>query len=300
MGARASLTNGSANLGEGGRGRGISLANRDPLAAVFDLGKSASRTIAMGFVLALGLHAAAAARTLAIDVELVHWVDRIEMSVHEKLGATFDIDVIKPPPEPPPPEPPKEEPKPEEPPPPPPQAVKEPPKEAPPAPPAAAQAGAVMTQDPDPNEPVDLTNSFVTGSGSTYAGGVTQTNGTSTTAVRNMNARATGVPGGTGTAPAPAGPDRSRPPGLSGSSDWSNCPFPPEADTDQVDEARVQIQIVVGSSGQAERVTVTKDPGHGFGRAARQCALGKSYLPALDHEGSPVRGTKDVVINFSR
>ncbi len=87
------------------------------------------------------------------------------------------------------------------------------PKEkAPPPPPSAAQAGAVLTAKPD-DTPVDFTNSFVTGNAETYAGGVTQTTGTSAAAVYDRNAQAGGVPGGTGTKPAPAAPaapDRTR------------------------------------------------------------------------------------------
>src|SRR5207244_7601202 len=129
------------------------------------------------------------------------------------LAATYEVDVEKPKPPEPPPEEPKPEPK-------EPEAAKAPeppPKEAPkdstpPPPPAAAQAAAVVTAPPD-NEPVDFTNSFVTGNGETFAGGVTQAGGTSTTAVYDRHAQAGGVPGGTGTAhapPKPAGPDLSR------------------------------------------------------------------------------------------
>ena len=56
-------------------------------------------------------------------------------------------------------------------------------------PPAPAQAGKILTQEPDPDAPVDLTGGrFRDRQRRTYAGGVTANNGTSTTAVRNLNA----------------------------------------------------------------------------------------------------------------
>jgi hypothetical protein len=54
-----------------------------------------------------------------------------------------------------------------------------------PPPPQAAQAGQVLTQDSDV---LDLSNTFVVGSGSKYAGGTTDANGTAT------KARATSAP----------------------------------------------------------------------------------------------------------
>jgi periplasmic protein TonB len=163
----------------------------------------------------------------------------------------------------------------------------------------------VLTQEPSPNEPVDLTgNSFVTGSGSTYAGGVTQANGTSKTAVYNPAAVATGVPGGTGTAPAPPPPpkvDKSKVAGLLGSVDWNDCPFPPEADAEQRDQAFVMIQVKVKPDGSPENVTVLQDPGFGFGREARKCAMRKKYSQALDADGNPIGGqTKPFRVRFER
>ena len=58
---------------------------------------------------------------------------------------------------------------------------------------------------------------------------------------------------------------------LGGSADW-NCPFPPEADTAQMDEASVMLQVDVRPDGTAGTVTVLSDPGSGFGREARRCA----------------------------
>jgi protein TonB len=204
-----------------------------------------------------------------------------------------EIQVIREEPPPPPPaapEPAKPEPAP------PPRAI---PHEPPPPPPA--QAGKVLTQEPDPNEPVDLTgNTIVTGNAEEYAGGVTTSNGTSQVAVRAANAA--GAPGNTGNAqapPAPAGPDLSRPPAVTGSSEWT-VPWPMEADTLQIDEALVSLQIGVRPDGSAAEVRVLGDPGNGFGRDARRYALNQHFQPALDHSGRPVAGTFRVRVHFSR
>ena len=177
--------------------------------------------------------------------------------------------------------------------------AKAPPKEQPVA--AAAQAGAVLTQEPKPEEPVDLTNSFVTGSGATYAGGTTMAAGTATAAVRAPVASPTGVVGGTGTgASAPPAVDRSRAAGLGGSKSWNDCPFPPEADVDNIDQAAVLVQITVAPDGRASGVRVVSDPGHGFGRSARACAMQRRYQTALDRDGSPIGGTFSVNVTFAR
>ena len=208
---------------------------------------------------------------------------------------------LAPPPEPPPAkEEPKEEPKPE-----PPKEIPkdmkapEAPKDAPVA--AAAQAAAVMTSETKPDEPVDLTNSFVTGSGTSYAGGTTMAAGTGTAAVRAPTAAVTGTPGGTGNGPpAQVGPDRSRNAGLGGSKSWNDCPFPPEADVDNIDQAAVLVQVTVSPDGRPGAVKIVSDPGHGFGRAARACAMQRSYQTALDREGKPVGGVFTANVTFAR
>jgi protein TonB len=274
---------------------------------VLSLGRKASNSIGIALVVAVLFHGSAAAKAAALPLEFMLWSQQIGQQVHERLFAMYDIEVAKPPPEPdkppPPPEPVKEEPKANLPPPPPPTHAA--PKEASPPPaPAAAQAGAVLTKAPDPNEPVDLTNQgFVTGSGSSYAGGVTEQAGTSTSAVYNRNARAGGVAGGTGSAPAapgPAKPDLSQPAKLSGSSEWK-CPWPSEADAEQIDEAYVSVQVATKPDGSADHVTILSDPGHGFGREARLCAMRERYNTALDHDGNPIPGlTKAFRIHFER
>jgi protein TonB len=163
----------------------------------------------------------------------------------------------------------------------------------------------VLTQEPKPDEPVDLTgNTFVTGNADAYAGGFTAGNGTSATAVHTTPSP-TGVPGGTGAPQAP--PARpvhkqslAREASLGGGSEWS-CPFPPEADTAQIDEASVMLTVDVRPDGAPAGVRVVSDPGNGFGREARRCAMGKRYSPKLDDDGNPVAGTtRPFRVHFSR
>ena len=161
----------------------------------------------------------------------------------------------------------------------------------------------MLTQQPD-NGPVDFTNTFVTGAGDSYAGGVTQATGTSTTAVYDRHAQAGGVPGGTGTKPAPPAPpsvDRSRKLSVA-SADW-HCDFPPEADSEQIDEMVVPTEVTVNAQGRVTAAHATKDPGYGFARAAVQCALKQgpsSFNLGLDHDGYPVPGTRTLNVHFTR
>ena len=213
------------------------------------------------------------------------------------MPVTFEVEVAAEPP--PPKEEPKEEPKPE---------IKEAPKdlkvpepkEAPVA--AAAQAAAIIAAVPKADEPEDLTNAFVTGASTAYSGGTTMSAGTAKAAVRAPIAAPNGVVGGTGTG-APAiqvGPDRSRTAGLGGSKSWTDCPFPPEADVDNIDQAAVLVQVSVGPDGRPSAVKIVSDPGHGFGRAARACAVQRSYQTALDREGKSIAGVFTANVTFSR
>jgi periplasmic protein TonB len=258
---------------------------RDPFARVGALGMEKHFGAAM---------LAAAARVAMIHTELLAWTQQLRFAINERLASTYDIEVEKPKPPEPPPEP-KEEPKQEKAPP--------APKDAPPPPPpAAAQAAKVLTQAPD-DAPVDFTNSFVTGNAETYAGGVTLATGTSTTAVRNLNAQPGGVPGGTGTKPAPATPvmDRSRALSLT-SRDW-HCDFPPEADSEQIDEMVVPTEVSVSASGHVTSARALKDPGYGFARAVVQCALHQSaaaFDVALDRDGNPIPAQRTFNVHFQR
>jgi protein TonB len=277
------------------------LAAQNPLDRVLELETGKMRT---GFIIglcgALIVHVAAATEAARIAAGMGTWALDLRTDVHAYLAKIYEIDLVDPPPPPPPPPPPEPEPekeatKPL------PSAPAAPQKDEPPPPPA--QAGKILTQEPDPNDPVDLTGQgFVTGNADTYAGGVTASNGTSAKAVRNLNAAPGGVPGGTGTKPGPtevSGPDLSRAAATQGDDDW-DCTFPPEADTDQVNFQRVQIMVTIRADGRPQEVKVIGDPGHGFGRAARQCAMQRRYTPANDRQGNPTLGSLPINVTFKR
>lgn len=294
----------------GGSRKGLKIApdRGDPLAAVLRFGRRATRTgLIVGFLVATLSHGAFAGRALAAPVHMRMWAEQAQKDIHDFLWANYDIEIVKPPPPAPEPEEEKkEEPEEEKP---APTPVREPSSEPPPPPPPAAQAGKVLTAPEQPDEPLDLTgDGFVTGDGDTYVGGVTAAAGTGTTATYNPAASPTGKPGGTGTAtkvapppPKPTGPDRSRSATISAGTNWSSCPFPSEADVDQVDFAVVTLLVTVRPDGTPRSVQVLSDPGHGFGRAARLCALSKRYTSALDREGNPTIGTTPPIrVTFTR
>jgi protein TonB len=59
------------------------------------------------------------------------------------------------------------------------------------------------------------------------------------------------------------------------------------------------IQVTVGADGKPS-VSVMNDPGHGFGRAAKNCALSKQYTSALNRAGTPIASSFPVNVTFSR
>jgi protein TonB len=82
---------------------------------------------------------------------------------------------------------------------------------------------------------------------------------------------------------------------------WNDCGFPPEADMDGVDSTVVSLTVTVSTEGRPTAVTVLKDPGHGFGRLARQCALRKSFQTGQDRGGRPLTmTTPPFTVRFSR
>jgi hypothetical protein len=85
-----------------------------------------------------------------------------------------------------------------------------------------------------------------------------------------------------------------------GLKEW-DCAFPPEADTAGIDEAAVLLRAQVDASGRAIAVTVVQDPGHGFGEAARVCAMLAAYEPARDDRGQPMEAMTNVFrVHFQR
>ncbi|MDI1435987.1 energy transducer TonB [Polyangium sorediatum] len=286
--------------------------DRDPLAPVVALGDRAAKTgTVIGLVLALLSHGYASAQAMTALFDMRRAVGEMRQGLHEFFWTEYDIDLTpknedKPKPEEKPPEP---EPEPEAPPPVPQAKAEKAPEEEVPdnsPPPPPSQAAKVLTQEPDEEEPVDMTGQgFVSGEGSGPSYGMVSAQGTGKTPTYNKAASLDGKEGGTGTGkggppPAPTGPDLSKAAGLVGSSAW-DCPFPPEADAEQIDQAVVSIIVTVRGDGSPQSVKVVNDPGYGFGRAARLCALSRRYTPALDRTGTPmVAATPPIRVRFTR
>jgi len=159
--------------------------------------------------------------------------------------------------------------------------------------PTAAQAGQVLTA---PDDVVDFGEYSVEGSDPGYAGGVTDANGTSTGAQRDLGARGSGA---LPVVPAPPEIDRSRPPQLAGGSAW-DCPFPVEADDAGIDHSVVTLRIEVAANGHALSASATRDTGHGFAREARRCALSRHWSAGLDRAGRPINCSMVVNVRFDR
>jgi len=146
---------------------------------------------------------------------------------------------------------------------------------------------------------------IASGDGSGPGHGAVAGAGTATTATPDAQARLPAVaappaPATREPAPSPPAIDRSRAPALAGGTAW-RCPFPPEAESDQVDQAVATIVVTVGTDGSPNAVTVVGDPGHGFGRAARACAFGRRYTPGLDGSGAVhVATTAPIRVRFTR
>jgi outer membrane biosynthesis protein TonB len=105
-----------------------------------------------------------------------------------------------------------------------------------------------------------------------------------------------GVPGGTGTG---IGGSKNGVVGGTGTSaaqpvtlslkDW-RCPWPEDAEYEDFDQQTVSIRVVVDVDGRVEKADVLKDPGFGFGRAVRDCALRqRAFVPAKDSSGRSIK-----------
>lgn len=158
--------------------------------------------------------------------------------------------------------------------------------------PEAARAAKVLTQ--DTRQTPQTESAVPSGNAPVPPGGHTAALGTANLAVRNKHARALGVQGGTGSGVL----DRSRPPRLAGGAQW-DCPWPDEGDMVDQDEPTVTLRVQVSRNGSVQRVTVMDDPGFGFGREARRCALRKRWSPARDRAGRPVDNIALVRVRFS-
>ena len=157
----------------------------------------------------------------------------------------------------------------------------------------AAEAAPVIARSPDSRGPVDLTaDAVVTGKATAYAGGATASTGGSSSPV----AEASSPP-----RPAAHSPTAGRSSPVSLASESWSCPWPAEADAEQIDEQLVILRVVVSASGDPRSATVLADPGHGFGPAALACAMRTRFTPALDAKGDPTAATSPPIrVRFTR
>jgi hypothetical protein len=250
--------------------RGSLADGEPPFAAVARLGAGRTgRARIQALLLALGLHAA-----LGAAAARQHERPPPKVIVHPQIQATL----AKAPP--PPVEPPRQRA---------PAARAEHLSRAPPAP---ARAGRVVAQAPD-NAPADLTSfDLVVGQGTSYAGGLSSSKGTSTKAIEGTAAKIGGVADG-------AAQDLSRPAGLL-RRDWSGCPWPGEAQDSDLREAAVTVRVTVGKSGVLERVDTLHAPAGGFDEATHDCLSREPFRSALDVDGVPVADTHLLVVHFVR
>lgn len=165
---------------------------------------------------------------------------------------------------------------------------------------SAAQAAKTLTAPASASSDNAADFTLVQGTGDMYVGGTTSALGTSTTAVRGPVVPPVQPPARLPVARrADPGPNMSRPPRPLGS-DW-NCSrlFPSHQDAGNA--ASVSIAVTVSVDGKPLTVAVLRDPGHGFGEAARACALGQKYAPGLDASGRPVVSTTPPIrVHFVR
>lgn len=295
--------NGNGWTASAAPGRGE--AGDDPLYWVERIGQRASQVgLVVGLLLATGTHGLGTARAFTMLVEMRDAVVAMRKGLHEYLWAAYDVDMVKETEAPKPEEPPEPEP----PPPPPPPSSKDDavaPDDDPYEPVAAAAAApAIITAPQAPGEPEDLTDDgFVNGPGTGPGFGYVSAAGTATAATYDPRARPDGKEGGHGSGeqkPPPPKVNRSRPANVAGSKSWS-CPFPPEADQEQINRATATVVVTVSPSGAPVSVQILSDPGYGFGRAAKQCAMSRRYEPALDASGAPVRATTPpIIVRFKR
>jgi periplasmic protein TonB len=270
---------------------------RDPLAGVTNLGVAGA--VGASLAISAGLHAAV---TQSVFVAwllsgLMSWQDDLQTRIHERVLSEFVLEVE---PEAKPPEPPKQEEKPKE------ELPKEElPKDTPKAEkteqaaPAPAAAGQVVTSEAA-EQPTDF--GMLQGPGQEYTGGVTASDGISKGKVDFAVPKGTGPANSVGTAVAPTVAikrDCARATRLRGGLAW-DCSFPPEADTEQIDTASAVIEVAVNASGRVDSVRIVQDPGHGFGRAARACAMSKAFDAAIGDECTAITSTKSFRVNFNR
>jgi protein TonB len=278
-----------------------------PMQAVLELGKSSRRVgIALGVLVASVSHGVVSAKAITSLVDLFDAQQFIQAETRDFFDQMYEVEQPEAkkeePPPPPPPPPPEPEPTP---------VAKEvaPAKELDPyqddkPPPAPAEAQKIVTQEEDPDKPADMRGfSIVSGNSTTGVGGYQSAAGVGSGQVNDPRARPGGAPGGTGTGTSAAAappPDLSKPPELIGGASWS-CPFPSEADEEQIDSATVTVFVTIRPDGTASSARLGADPGHGFGREAKQCALARRYKPGVGADGQPTTATLGpITVRFNR
>ncbi len=80
----------------------------------------------------------------------------------------------------------------------------------------------------------------------------------------------------------------------------TTCPFPPEADGANADEAQVVVEVPVDALGHVVGAKAETDPGHGFANAAVACAKAIEFDPARNAEGEPSADSLRLRLRFSR
>jgi protein TonB len=286
----------------------VTATEHDVLAPVLDVGRDGVRAgAAVGLFVAFLLHGYVVVRVAIALISMGEFVREAREEAHSFFWSTYEVDTAK--------EEKKDEPPPvqeEEP---PPEVEKEPDKAPLPQPkediykeqPAAkpAQAPDLVTAKEDSQEPEEFYNVVdQDGSKGPISGKVSNAGDGTERVDPNQYTRNDGQKGGKGTGPATtaavAPVDKSRPASLAGSTSWS-CPFPPEADAEGRDSAVAVIVVTVRPDGSPQSVSVVQDPGAGFGRAARKCALGRRYVAGLDKDGQTTTTTTPPIrVKFSR
>jgi protein TonB len=264
--------------------------------AVFARGpRPRRRLVPLAIGAGIALHGAVFVWGVVSAPSLETWSAELATRVHAELLREQVVELPPPPVEKPPPPPPEREP----PKPPPPVHARKLPSPRAEPPPPPAQAAKIVAAEPSA-APVNLADTFVTGTAATYAGGVTSSKGTNRTAVTGPVS--TGQPPPPPRRPAPPPPppgeDLSAPPSVDETS-W-DCAFPKEADALQIDEQRVLLQVQVRADGTAESARALSDPGHGFAAQAGSCALTHRFKPARDRDGKPTRAELPFWVHFTR
>ncbi len=278
----------------------------DLLAPILGVGSRDIRVgLGIGVTIAALVHGYVVVRVAVALLSMGEFVREARTEAHAYFWATQEVDTA--------PEKKKEEaPKPEEPEPPPPEEPPEQVKQKPPeediykektAQKAAAPPDLVTAKE-NGQQPEDFDGVYDHDGSQGPITGLVDPKGKGTDRVDpNQKTKIDGDPKGNGggeKTTAPPKVDRSKPATLAGSSEWS-CPFPAEADAEGKDSAVATIVVTVKPDGSPASISVIADPGSGFGRAARRCALGRRYEPGLDKDGQKTTATTPPIrVKFRR